>query len=44
MSQLVTKKFSQPDERRPFLAHGHAEEGSADLAARAVSRQGEVRS
>ncbi|WNG43361.1 cupin domain-containing protein [Archangium minus] len=25
MSKLVTKKFSQPDERRPFLAHGHVD-------------------
>lgn len=23
MSQLVIKKFAQPDERRPFVAHGH---------------------
>lgn len=23
MSPLVIKKFAQPDERRPFLAHGH---------------------
>ncbi len=23
MSQLVIKKFAQPDERRPFTAHGH---------------------
>ncbi|WP_257463103.1 cupin domain-containing protein [Archangium lipolyticum] len=25
MSQLITKKFSQPDERRPFIAHGHVD-------------------
>jgi hypothetical protein len=25
MSQLVTKPFSQPDERRPFVAHGHVD-------------------
>lgn len=23
MSQLVIKKFAQPDERRPFVSHGH---------------------
>ncbi|NMO18903.1 cupin domain-containing protein [Pyxidicoccus fallax] len=25
MSQLIIKHFSTPDERRPFVAHGHAE-------------------
>jgi hypothetical protein len=25
MSQLVIKKFAQPDERRPFVAHGHVD-------------------
>jgi hypothetical protein len=25
MSQLIIKKFSNPDERRPFVAHGHAD-------------------
>jgi hypothetical protein len=25
MSQLIIKKFASPDERRPFVAHGHAD-------------------
>jgi hypothetical protein len=25
MSELIIKKFSSPEERRPFVAHGHAD-------------------